>query len=432
MGLITNAKIAARRFVLRHTAYNEYDSYYRRLSYKNPLLKPNIKNLRTLAKTPIARSAINQIKDGVMSLPFQFVTTDGNEHYKEIEKLQHILNHPNQINTYKDWISQILDDLLVADMGCNEIQTITSNYQPLYVFPIDCGTLEVIEGWDGDPAQPRYAQYVNGEKKKFLDSEVSVISRNNFTHSYFGLSPTETAYKHIQYLIHCQEYADSLASDAMPKYLVNIGEEATQDDLDKVRDYIDKDVQGQSTLGILASKQLEAKQVSPIGDEATYLSWQKMLLQIISVCYRVPPERLGIGISNDRSTIAEQDEDFINHAIKPWASVIETFVQKYIVERLGYTFIQFKYIYAPTESKKTTIRENVLSCVKSDTITFNEARRCLIGILPIDELPPLPNGDIRLSEWKNQLNIDLAKVNGAANSLGDEKANNKGSDENAT
>lgn len=419
---------AARRFIQRETAYNDYDSWYGFIRNKNKTLKANTKTLRHFAKTPIARSAITQIKDGVMALPWHFVAIDGQNHDLEIKKLTSILSRPNQVDDYYSFFRQILEDLLVLDMAPFEKKIVTSNVQPIYLFPIDPGTIKVLEGWNGNPNEPRWSQSVNGKEQEFTDDQVAVLSKEFFTHSYFGKSPTETALTHLKYLVDSQDYSNGIASNAMPKYLVNVGDKVGQKELDKLRAYIENDVQGDSTLGIIGAAQLDSKQVSPIGDEAMCLAWQKMLLQIISVCYGVPAERLGSAISNDRSTVGEQEENFIENVVKPWAKVLERGVNKHVVERLGlYGKVRFEYIYLPNATQKKDLKDMVTSVFERDLISMNEAREILKGVFPI-ELPSWADGNMRLSEYKTELNIRLAKENGAASAVGDAKANNKSGD----
>lgn len=395
---------AAQKWIQRKTAYNSFNSWYPLYSrVRTPKQKVNIETLRRLAKTPIARSAINQIKDGVKQLPWHFVSVDGGKHKKEIEMLTRIMNRPNYVDDYGSFIMQELDDMLVADMGVFEKRVIRSQYQPLYLFPIDANTIKVVQEWDGNPKNPRYAQSVHGKEEWFLDSEIGVMTKNNTTHSLFGLSPTETAWRHIQYLVDCQSYANEIASNAMPKYLVSLGQKASKDELINLRNYIANEVQGQSTLALFGTDKLNSVQSSPIGDDAACLNWQKMLLQIIAVCYRVPPERLGSAISNDRSTVADQEEDFTENTIKPWARIIEDSINRHVVELLGLSGkVKFEFIYLPSQAQKTVLKDTVTTLVTNDVITLNEARRAIKGVLPI-ELSDLPDGDVRASEFRSKL-----------------------------
>ena len=413
MNITKIIQATAQKFIRRNTAYNSYSSWFPfpMGPAKNKEQKANIKTLRRLSKTAIAGAAIEQIEDGVKALQWHVVSADGKKHTKEIEMLTHIIQRPNQNDTYDDFITQILNDMLVLDMGCFEKKKVSSSYQPLYLFPIDAETVKVIPEWDGDPTKPRYEQEVYGKPTYFLDSEIGVITKNKKTYVWTGTSPTELAWKHIQYLIGCQEYADSIASDSMPKYIVNLGEKAGDQEIQNFRNYIKNEVQGQDTLAMVGTTKLEAPQVSPIGDDAACLSWQKMLLQIISVCYRVPPERLGSAISNDRSTTADQEENFTEHTVKPWAKLIEGAINKHVVELLGLQGkVRFEYIFSPTEAQKTALKDRCVDMFNSNLITFNEARRAMQGVLPI-ELPDISNGDIRLSEYQASLQMLTQSTN---------------------
>ena len=129
----------------------------------------------------------------------------------------------------------------------------------------------------------------------------------------------------------------------------------------------------------------------------------EMLLQIISVCYRVPPERLGSAISNDRSTTADQEEDFTENTIKPWAALIEEAINKHVIELLGLQDkVRFEFIYLPTQAQKTILKDTVTALVDRDIITLNEARQALKGVLSID-LPDVKNGDVSMSEYRAKL-----------------------------
>lgn len=404
INLLQRVIYGAARRIQRDTAYNEYTSLYFPIrNSRNPQRKADIHTLRRLSKTPIARAAINQIKDGVCSLSWHIVPVDDKVHKQEIDMVTRLIKRPNQIDSYKSMLKQLLEDMLVLDMGCFEKKKVTSGYQPLYLFPIDAGTVKVIPEWQGDPKEYRYAQDVHGKETFFYDSQIAVIRKNEFTYTWQGLSPTEQAWKHIQYLVNCQEYANTVASDSMPKYLVNLGEKAGESELQRFREYIENDVQGQSTLGIVGTAKLEAAQTSPIGDDTACLSWQKMLLQIISVCYRVPPERLGSAISNDRSTTADQEEDFTENTIKPWAALIEEAINKHVIELLGLQDkVRFEFIYLPTQAQKTILKDTVTALVDRDIITLNEARQALKGVLSID-LPDVKNGDVSMSEYRARL-----------------------------
>lgn len=395
--------LASELFVKQFTQRKREDTFVLRSRVNRSTPKPvSAGMLRALSKEPLARSAINQIKDGILSLPWRVVSTDGNDNKRAIEMVENIIRQPNSHDTYDMFFGKMIEDLLVLDQGVFEKRMVRNiKKHPLYLFPIDSDTIEIVTDWDYNPKTPRYAQSDNmGGKKYYTVNQIGMMQRTHFTHDDFGFSPMQVVYKHVQYLASVQDWANEIASNAMPKWLVNLGEAASQSDLENVRDYIESYVQGQSTLGILATKTLEAKQVSPIGDEATCLGWQKMLIQIIATCFNVPPERLGSAISNDRSTSSEKDNEMLEFTIRPWSKVVEQAINTHIIDALGLSGkLRFEFVYIPTASQQTNAIERFKKLVETDIITRNEARQALSGVVQI-ELPPVADGDMFLSEYR--------------------------------
>ena len=82
--------------------------------------KLNVALLRNLSKEPLARSAINQIIDGIQNLEYEVISIDDKEHDAEIKLVKQILKNPNSRDDYYDFVAKIMDDILVLNMGCFE------------------------------------------------------------------------------------------------------------------------------------------------------------------------------------------------------------------------------------------------------------------------------------------------------------------------
>lgn len=345
--------------------------------------KLNIESLRRLSREPLARSAINQIIDGIQNLEYEVVSKDNKKHTKEIETVKQVLRHPNSRDDYYDFIAKLMDDILVVNMGCFEKKQ-SRGKQPLYLFPIDAQTIELVDDWNGDPRKPRFAQTFNGTQKLYTPSKVAMLQRNVLTYNDFGFSPIEVAYRHIQYLADVQEYSNEIASNGFPKFFVNI-EGVSEQEINRARDYVENVLRGNSTLGLFGTNGITSTQVSPIGDEPTCLGWQKMLIQIIATAFNIPPEKLGSAISNDRSTSSEKENDMLENTIKPWSRILERAINQHVIEQLGYgDILQFNFLYSPTSAQKTNSVDRIRKLVDGNIITVNEARMALDGILPFD------------------------------------------------
>lgn len=413
--------------VSRDTVANFRQTWFGRWGskQKNTEVKLSVDNLRNLARTPIARSAINQIREGVLALPWEVVSIEENANKKAIRKVTEIIRQPNPVDDYHDFIGKLFEDLIVLDVAFFE-QKVVKQERPLYLFPIDAQTIEVATNWTGDLNQPRYMQSVQGKQEWYKCDKIAMLQRTKLTYDEFGFSPLEQAYRHIMYLAEVQAYANDISSNAMPKYLINLGANASQEEIEKIRLYIENEIQGQSAVAIVGSAQLDAKQVSPIGDESASLNWQKLLLQIIATCFNIPPERLGVAISNDRSTSSEKDNEMLEYTIKPWAKIFERAINKYVVERLGYGGkIEFRFVFTPTKAQQADAVERVRKLVDGNIITINEARQELNGVLGI-ELPDIQSGDKLLCEYNSSLIEE--RVSSTPQDTSKEKSTEKGGD----
>ena len=102
-------------FVTRDTIANVKQTWFGRWGNKkrkNTETKLSVDALRNMAKTPIARSAINQIREGILALPWEVVSIDDNENKKAIRKVTEIIKQPNPVDDYYDFIGKLFEDFL--------------------------------------------------------------------------------------------------------------------------------------------------------------------------------------------------------------------------------------------------------------------------------------------------------------------------------
>lgn len=398
------------------TFINQFSMLFGNTS-KPTMYKLNRENLRLFSRSAIPRRAIELIKDGVLKLPYKITSKDGNDHTAEIAIVNNILSKPNNIDSYRTFFSQILEDVLVLDAGTFEKAKSGDKSHPLFLFPIDGSTMECVMAWQGNPKEERYAQFINGNRQYYLDSQVAYLKKVIVNDSPFGLSPLETAFKYINYLLNTQEYANDIASNALPKFLTTVGKEITPEQLNAFRSYISNDIQGQSALPLLNTDTLESKQCSPIGDEALYLQWQRLLVQIIACAFGVPAEKLGITIANDKDTTQGKSSEFLEDTIKPYALMLQEAIQHHIIEALGYgDIIQFEYTFTPTLEQKKTMTDIVRNLYITDVIKRSEARLILSQVFSeINVKATDVSGDMYITEYKTKENIELAKANAESN-----------------
>ena len=161
-----------------------------RVSNSTP--KPPPANLRKFAETPIARRAINLVKDKIACMDYSVRLRRGcdvPDAHARIHALRTALAEPNATDSFRTLFEQALEDLLVNGTGAIEMETTGDPAQPFLLYPVDAATIEIDPNFSGDPAQPRYAQtagtLATRKPTPLLDQELMYIRLNPRTHTPF-------------------------------------------------------------------------------------------------------------------------------------------------------------------------------------------------------------------------------------------------------
>src|SRR5574338_140183 len=87
--------------------------------------KPTPANLRKFAETPIARKAINTIKDRIAGMNWRVQPRKGRTPLSDAENriavLSQTLEAPNHDDSFRSFAEQVLEDVIVGGFGAAEI-----------------------------------------------------------------------------------------------------------------------------------------------------------------------------------------------------------------------------------------------------------------------------------------------------------------------
>src|ERR1043165_1661715 len=126
--------------------------------------KPTVSNLRRLSETPVARKAINTIKDRIAGMRWRIQPRNGRaleqlpDGALRIQILSDNLDAPNPGDSVRSLAEQVLEDINVGGYGAIEVQTTDDPERPLALWPVDGSTIRMRTDWDGTPSSPRYEQ----------------------------------------------------------------------------------------------------------------------------------------------------------------------------------------------------------------------------------------------------------------------------------
>ena len=228
------------------------------------VMKPTPANLRRFAETPVARRAINVVKDKIACMDWQIRVRRGYSGAKvpyaaaKMAALRLALEEPNQGDSFRTLFEQVLEDVLVGGFGAVEMELTGDRAQPFRLWAVDGATIRVDETWDGDPAKPRYGQATGRIGKDallpLLDDELMYIRLNPRTHTPFGLGRLEVAFETVNQFLSAGRYAGRLASNSVVQYALWLNE-ATPEQHERLIHWWQDEIEGTGKVPILSCEQ---------------------------------------------------------------------------------------------------------------------------------------------------------------------------------
>ena len=122
---------------------------YRGVGAVNTMPKPTAANLRRFAETPLARRAINVVKDRIASMDWQVRVRRGYDPATLVDAdaklaaLRRSLEEPNAGDSFRTLIEQVLDDVLVGGFGAIEMKPTGDPERPFELWAVDGAAIQV-------------------------------------------------------------------------------------------------------------------------------------------------------------------------------------------------------------------------------------------------------------------------------------------------
>jgi HK97 family phage portal protein len=356
------------------------------------LIKPTPANLRRFAETPVARRAINLVKDKIASMDWQVRVRRGHtaaeipDADRKLKALRRSLEEPNASDSFRTLFEQVIEDTLVGGFGAIEMETTGDASLPFHLYPVDGATIQVDPAWKGDPSQPRYAQQtgrIGGQALiPLLDDELMYIRLNPRSHTPFGLGRLEVAFETINQFLGANRYAGRLASNTVVQYALWLNE-ATPEQHDRLIRWWQDEIEGTGRVPILSSENKpEVLRFAGGTDADLHIAWQEFLLRIIANAFDLPPMLLGLTGDVNRSTAGEQADEAFASAIVPVAKLIaEHITRDLFTKKLGWR--EFEFVFNDLESRDETEELNIqMQLLQNKVLTIAEVRQ-MRGLPPL-------------------------------------------------
>ena len=347
--------------------------------------KPTPANLRRFAETPVARKAINTIKDRIAGMRWRIQPRRARSLQElpdgalRIRVLTDNFDAPNPDDSFRTMTEQVLEDLIVGGFGALEVQQTQDPERPLALWPVDGASIRLKADWNGQPDSARYVQATGrfGPEGNIVlnDNELIYIRLNPRTHTPFGLGRLEVAFDTINAFLSAYKYASRLASNSVVQYALWLQDLSPAHHERLIRWWQD-DIEGTGRVPILS---VESKpEVLRFGggtDADLRLAWQEFLLRVIANAFDLPPQFLGVERDVNRSTAAELNDQAFRSAIVPTARLFaEHLTRDAISKKLGWHDLEFVFtdVDSRNEMEEAQIQEIML---RNGVMTVNEVRR---------------------------------------------------------
>ncbi len=354
--------------------------------------KPSPGNLRRFAETPIARKAINTIKDRIAGMHWRIQPRHGRtleetpDAAERIAVLAENFEQPNPEDSFRSLIEQVLEDVLVGGFGSIELDLTADAQRPLTLWPVDGASIRIRTDWDGNPTSPRYVQstgkFFADDEIMLADEELSYIRLNPRTHTPFGLGKLEVAFETIHEFLSAHRYAARMASNTVVQYALWVQNLSPQHHERLIRWWQDE-IEGTGKVPILSvDSKPEVLRFAGGTDADLRLQWQEFLIRIIADAFDLPPMLLWLERDVNRNTATTQYDDAFRTAVVPVARLLaEHLTRDVIAKRLGWSDLEFAFtdVDAPNELEQAQIQQTLLGC---GVLTVNEVRR-MRGLAPL-------------------------------------------------
>ena len=358
------------------------------------LPKPTPMNLRRFAETPVVRRAINVIKDRIAAMDWQVRVRRGVRRQdvalveKKLRALRRVLEEPNEADSFRTLIEQVIEDALVGGFGAIEMEPTGDEERPAVLWPVDGASIRINARWDGQAETPRYAQTMPGQLESaavdLRDDQLIYVRMNPRSFTPFGLGPLEVAFETVNQFLSAHRFAGKLASNAVAQYALWLNE-ATPAQHDRLIRWWQDEIEGTGRVPLISTEQKpEVLRFAQGTDADMRLAWQEFLIRMVANAFGLPPLMLGLEADVNQSTAAEMTDEAFRGAISPLALLLAGHLTRDLFGKcIGWREFEFVFNDLNARDEETELAVQV-QLLQAGVLTVNEVR-AMRGLGPLGQ-----------------------------------------------
>jgi phage portal protein BeeE len=354
--------------------------------------KPTAANLRKFAETPVARRAINIVKDKIASMDWQVRVRRGHDAaaipdvHAKLNALRLALEEPNQSDSFRTLWEQVLEDTLVGGFGAVEMRPTGDETKPFELWAIDGAAVRVDPKWSGDVDAPRYGFQTGRMGMEAVtplkDDELMYVRLNPRSYTPFGLGRLEVAFEAIGQLLSASRYAGRLASNSVVQYALWL-DEATPEQHDRLIRWWQDEIEGTGRVPVLScEKKPEVLRFAGGTDADLRIAWQEFLIRMIGNAFDLPPFLLGLSGDVNRSTAGELADEAFQSAVVPVAKLLAEHITRDLFGKcIGWR--EFEFVFNALETRDEQEEVAIQMQLLGAGVLSVEEVRAMRGLAPI-------------------------------------------------
>jgi phage portal protein BeeE len=315
------------------------------------------------------------------------------------------LEEPNESDSLRTLLEQVLEDMLVGGFGAVEMELTGDSVRPVALWPVDGSTIRINPKWKGGSETPRYAQtnlLQSPDKAIALDDDqLMYIRMNPRTHTPFGLGPLEIAFETVNSLLSAQRFAGKLASNAVVQYALWLNE-ATPAEHERLIRWWQDEIEGTGRVPVLSTEQKpEVLRFGSGTDADLRMEWQMFLIRMVANAFGLPPMLLGLENDVNRASSSEFGDEAFRGAIVPVARLIEQHITRDVFgKRLGWREFEFRFTELEARDEMTELQIQ-MELLKAGVLTVSEVR-ALRGLGAVQPAEPAMTEETNEESGENE------------------------------
>lgn len=292
-----------------------------------------------------------------------------------------LLARPNPVDEFWDvFIKQVVEDTLVLDSGAIEKER-TVGGDIAYLHTVDGATVRVNKFWDGDPEEPRYYWYPDfQERASFKNDELVYIRANPMSYRVVGLAPLETLKLAVDAELNGQSYNVRQLISPAPDGILDLGEQARQEVVDKFKAYWQAEVAGKGAMAFLGGTKGAKWMPFRLGNrEMQFLEFQLYLARKIAAVFGMSLQDLGIPLDTNRSTASQTTENTEDRGIRPLLNLTSRYITHDVIKDPAFggpdNNLAFKFTALNLRESLNRAQRNRYALAGIPWTTIDEARK---------------------------------------------------------